>query len=74
MLDRIIGACIYPWPERPGRVTPKIQRMVLDASLLNTQNYKVWIKGNVEQSRESGVVAIKKGAYRSPTLLTQDEN
>ena len=26
--------------------------MVLDASLLNTQQYKVRIKGNVEQSRE----------------------
>ena len=26
--------------------------MVLDASLLNTQNYKVWIKGKVEQPRE----------------------
>ena len=26
--------------------------MVLDASLLNTQHYKVWIKGKVEQTRE----------------------
>ena len=26
--------------------------MVLDATLLNTQNYKVQIKGKVEQSRE----------------------
>ena len=26
--------------------------MVLDASLLNTQHYKVKIKGKVEQSRE----------------------
>ena len=29
----------------PGRVIPK---MVLDASLLNTQHYKIWIKGKVE--------------------------
>ena len=36
----------------PGQVTPKIQKMVLDASLLNTQKYKVGIKGKVEQSRE----------------------
>ena len=36
----------------PGRVIPKIQKMVLDASLLNTQHYKVRIKGKVEQSRE----------------------
>ena len=36
----------------PGRVIPKSQKMVLDASLLNTQHYKVRIKGKVEQSRE----------------------
>ena len=36
----------------PGRVTPKTQKMVLDATLLNTQYYKVWIKGKKEQSRE----------------------
>ena len=35
-----------------GRVIPKTQKMVLDASLLNTQYYKVRIKGKVEQSRE----------------------
>ena len=36
----------------PGRVIPKTQKIVLDATLLNTQYYKVRIKGNVEQSRE----------------------
>ena len=36
----------------PGRVLPKIQKMVLDATLLSTQHYKVKIKGKVEQSRE----------------------
>ena len=36
----------------PGRVIPKTQKMVLDASLLNTQHYKVRIKGKVEKSRE----------------------
>ena len=39
----------------PGRVIPKTQKMVLDASLLNTQHYKVLIKGKVEQSREEVV-------------------
>ena len=68
-----------------GRVIPKTQKMVLDASLLNTQDYKVWTKGTVEQSRERGsafpllirVVAIEKGTFGSPstkvnnfTLLT----
>ena len=36
----------------PGRVISKTQKMVLDASLLNIQHYKVRIKGKVEQSRE----------------------
>ena len=36
----------------PGRVIPKTLKMVLDTSLLNTQHYKVRIKGKVEQSRE----------------------
>ena len=42
-----------------GRVIPKTQKMVLDASLLSTQHYKVRIKGKVEQSR--------KGVAPSPT-------
>ena len=36
----------------PGRVIPKTLKMVLDTSLLNTQQYKVRIKSKVEQSRE----------------------
>ena len=36
----------------PFRVIPKTQKMVLDASLFNTQQYKVGIKGKVDQSRE----------------------
>ena len=35
-----------------GRVISKTQKMVLNPSLFNTQHYKVWIKGRVEQSRE----------------------
>ena len=35
-----------------GPVIPKTLKMVLDTSLLNTQQYKVRIKGKVEQSRE----------------------
>ena len=42
----------------PGRVLPKALKMVLDTSLLNTQQYKIRIEGKVEQSRE-----------RSSTLL-----
>ena len=36
----------------PDRVIPKTLKMVLDTYLLNTQQYKVRIKGKVEQSRE----------------------
>ena len=36
----------------PGHVIPETLKMVLDTSLLNTQQYKVHIKGKVEQSRE----------------------
>ena len=31
-----------------GQITPKTQKTVLDAALLNTQCYKVGIKGKVE--------------------------
>ena len=31
------------------------KKMVLDTSLLNTQHYKVYIKGKVEQSREKSL-------------------
>ena len=39
-----------PWDRGliSGRVIPKTQKMVLDATLLNTQHYKVRIKGKVE--------------------------
>ena len=57
----------------PGRVISKALNMVLATSLLNTQQYKVRIKGKVEDSRERscalllhlGVESIKKGAVCS---------
>ena len=36
----------------PGCVIPETLKMVLDTSLLNTQQYKVYIKGKMEQARE----------------------
>ena len=59
----------------PSRFIPKTVKMVRDKSLLNTQQYNVRIEGKVEQSRERssasplhlGVVAIEKGAFRSPS-------
>ena len=54
----------------PGRV---ITKMVLDAALLNSQQFKVRIKGKVKQTSEwsstpplnLSVVAIEKGAFES---------
>ena len=40
------------WGSTRGRVIPKTQKMVLDAALLNSQHYKIRIKGKVEQVRE----------------------
>ena len=40
----------------PGQVREKPQKMVLDATLFNTQHYKVRIKGKVEQSKEKSSV------------------
>ena len=40
----------------PGRVIPKTLKMVFDTFLLNTQQYKVRIKGKVEQSREKSSI------------------
>ena len=36
----------------PGWIPAKTPKMVLDISLVNTQHYKVRIKGKVEQSRD----------------------
>ena len=61
----------------PSQVIPKTQKMVLDASLFNTQYYKVWIKSKWSPPLHLNVVATEKGAFRLPsntvgqlTLLT----
>ncbi len=47
----------------PGRVIPKIQKMVLDTSL----HYKVWIQGKeLHPPLHFSVVVIEKGAFESP--------
>ena len=51
----------------PGQVIPKTQKMVLDASLLNTQHNKVQIKGNVGQSWER-TSALPCSSYRKRSL------
>ena len=57
----------------PGRVIPKTLKIVLDTSLIYARQYKVRIKGKVEQSREKssalhlGVVAIEKAPFWLPS-------
>ena len=61
--------------QSPVKSYQRLKEMVLDSALLNTQRYKVRIKGKVEQSREWSsilsytlcVVAIEKGAFESPS-------
>ena len=77
-LGGLVGRVFAKWSGRPRfnprscHVILKTLKMVLDTFLLNTQQYKVRIKGKVEQSRERsrpplhlGVVAIEKGAFWS---------
>ena len=59
------------WGSILGLVIPKTQKMVLDAPLLNTQHYKVLIKGKWISPRKRVapfpalfcVVAIEKRAF-----------
>ena len=52
-----MGRIFANWPgdrgSIPGRFILKTQKIVLDATLLNAQYYKVGIKSKVEQSREN---------------------
>ena len=51
-MSRLLANGPGDWGSIPGLVIPKTLKMVLDTSLLNTQQYKVRIKGKVEQSWE----------------------
>ena len=50
-MSRVLANCLGDRGSIPNRVI-KIQKIVLDAALPNTQHYKIRIKGKVEQSRE----------------------
>ena len=51
-MSRVFASGLGDWTSIQGRVLPKTPKMEFDATLLNTQLYKVRIKDNVEQSRE----------------------
>ena len=55
----------------PGWVISKTQKIKLDASFLNTQYHKVWIKSNWSNLLHIGVVAIEKGAFGSPSTTVE---
>ena len=58
-MDRLIGLVSRVFANgpgdlvsNPGHVIPNTLKIVLDTSLHNTQQYKVCIKGKMEQSME----------------------
>ena len=52
LMSRVFANSSGGWGSIPGRVIPKSQKMLLEVALLNTQHYKVMIKGKVEQFRK----------------------
>ena len=66
----------------PGRVILNTQKMVFDASLLNTQHYKVRIKGKegaiqgkrLRPTLNLGILAHEKGAFGLPSTAVANLN
>ena len=52
LVGRVFANGPGDWGSIPCQVIPKAEKMILDASLFNSQHYEVWIKGKVEQFRE----------------------
>ena len=55
LMSRAFAKCPRDRGSIPGQVTPETQKLVLDVTLLNTQHYKVRIKGKWSNSG-NGVV------------------
>ena len=51
-VGRVFAKSLVDLGSISGRVIPNTLKVVLETSLLNTEQYKVRIKGKVEQSRE----------------------
>ena len=60
-VGRVFANCPGDLGSIPLGVIPKTLKMVLDTSLLNTQQYKVRIKGKVEPSRERSSALLLLG-------------
>ena len=52
LTSRVFANGLGDWGSIPSQVKPKTQKMVLDATLFNTQHYAVRIESKVEQSKE----------------------
>ena len=52
LLGRVFGNGLGDLGPIQDPIIPKTLKMILDTSLLNTQQYKVSIKGKVDQSME----------------------
>ena len=63
LVGRVFANGPGDWGSISIRVIPKTLKMVLDTSLLNTQQYKVRIEGKVEQSWE------RSSALPYPSML-----
>ena len=61
------------WCSIPGWVLPKNRKIVLNFSLLNTQHYKICIKGKVEQSRERSRALLYIQARKCDQSLLRTE-
>ena len=69
---RVFGNGLEDLCSISDRVISKTQKLVLDASLLITRHYKVWINGKWSNPRKGavhflhlGVVAIERGTFGS---------
>ena len=57
----------------PGWVIPKTQKIVLGAAFLNTQHYKVWIKGNPGNGVASSPTSRCSSFWKGILQVTLDE-
>ena len=71
-MGRVFANSLEDWHSISGQVITKPQKMVPDATLLNTQHYKVKIKSKEEQEKGLALpttlwfFANEKATFRSP--------
>ena len=72
LVGRVFANGPGKWGSITGRVIPKTQKIVLDATLFNIQHYKVQIKGKGKEycpPLHLGVVVNEKGASQLPSTI-----